>query len=360
MGGLRLFLALVVLSGHVRTNVLEPAALPMSWGTTLGFNAGYALMLFYVISGFMISFALSEKYAPDRAGTLAFFRGRFVRIFSLYWPMMALCLLIVPAARVGFAAATPLDQLSDIVLLGIDWRTFVASLADAHPWTATIVSLEPSWSLGAELAFYVVAPWLLRSWRAAAAAAAVSIVTRVCLYAEFGPGSLWNYMFWPSTLVFFMLGHFARLAASRAPRLADVRIALPLLALAFALTLARPPAEWDGWRFWLIFASFAASLPGIFLSTRRNAALERLGDLSYPLYLTHPLVLTLFLTDSGSDIARPLGLAQDHVGAALFAGIAAVALIAATAVHYAIERPFGAFLKSLTASMTARLRSPAR
>jgi peptidoglycan/LPS O-acetylase OafA/YrhL len=354
MGALRLFLALVVVGGHVRLNVLEPAGIPMSWATTFGFNAGYALMHFYVISGFLISTALAGKYPPDLTGTLAFWRGRFVRIFSLYWPMAAICLLVVPAAQRGFAAASPLERLSDVAILGLDWRALAATAWPAPPpWTATIVSIEPSWSLGAELAFYLAAPWLLRSPGAAIAAAALSVGTRAVLVYAYGPGNTWTYLFWPSILVFFMLGHFARVAAERLELLREPRVGLALLALALAATALRPPTVWDTARFWLIFLAFAAALPGVFLATRKSRLHAWLADLSYPVYLTHSLVLTLFLTYSGAAIVAPLGLSPAYAGAALFAGVSAATLCAAWLAHHALERPIGALLRRLTAR-TAR------
>jgi peptidoglycan/LPS O-acetylase OafA/YrhL len=50
---------------------------------SLGFNAGFAVMYFYIISGFLISFVLAHKYPASVSGTAAFYRSRFTRIFSL-------------------------------------------------------------------------------------------------------------------------------------------------------------------------------------------------------------------------------------------------------------------------------------
>jgi peptidoglycan/LPS O-acetylase OafA/YrhL len=98
VGAIRLFLALVVAFDHWRDLVITPAghALSVRQETIvkLGFNAGYAVLFFYVISGFLIAFTLRHNYDAGRAGALPFYRNRFVRIFSLYWPMIAISFLV--------------------------------------------------------------------------------------------------------------------------------------------------------------------------------------------------------------------------------------------------------------------------
>ena len=83
MGLVRLFLALVVAADHWRTAMLAPHSIPIEDHYKLGFNAGYAVMFFYVISGFLITYTLSRNYTHDLPGALSFYRKRFIRIFSL-------------------------------------------------------------------------------------------------------------------------------------------------------------------------------------------------------------------------------------------------------------------------------------
>src|SRR6187200_1979229 len=91
MGGVRLFLALVVASDHLRLVILQPMQLDVRPLWHLGMNAGFAVMFFYMISGFLISMVLHQKYTATPRYTLAFYRSRFIRIFSLYWPLAAIC-----------------------------------------------------------------------------------------------------------------------------------------------------------------------------------------------------------------------------------------------------------------------------
>ena len=81
-----------------------------------------AVMFFQVISGFLITYTLTRNDNRDRSGVAAFYSNRFIRIFSLYWPMVILALLIVASAWPKFVAAGLPDKFTAIFLIDQDWR----------------------------------------------------------------------------------------------------------------------------------------------------------------------------------------------------------------------------------------------
>jgi peptidoglycan/LPS O-acetylase OafA/YrhL len=342
MGALRLFLAVSVFSIHLSGRLFGALGLHLPWWVTLGVNGQYAVLMFFIISGFLISTALAHKYAPGPGELIAFYRGRFVRIFSLYWPVTALCLLLVPGARATLLASSPLQQLSDIGVLGLDWYMLTSRL---------MFGLEPTWSLGTEVLFYLCAPWLLRSRILAVVALLISVLVRIYLYATLGAGSMWNFMFFPSTAIFFLLGHFIRVAADRFLWLATSAVWVPALAISLVATIwgGAEIAPWDGPRFWLTYLTLAVALPGIFKATRNSVIHARLGDLSYVLFLVHMPILSMLRTnDSAMDWLRGASALGLEAGAvALFAAIGLLTMVVAIVVHVAIERPFGRVLRTL-------------
>jgi len=345
VGLIRLFLALVVAIDHLRDALLLPVGLNIPAWPRLGMNAGYAVMFFYMISGFLISTGLSRKYPPDRAGTLAFYQSRFIRIFSLYWPM-ALGTTLLLGQTQAFWQADVGDKFTSTFLLGADWRVAFANYPASH-FDALLIAMHQAWTLGAELTFYVLAPFILRSPRLAVILFGASALTRAFMVHRYGFSDIWTYYFAPSTFLFFLLGHFAREAGDKWAALKNLPVlGCGLVAVAILSLIAPDYAGWDSPRFWISATCFAASLPSIFEATHRSRLLTTIGDLSYTVYLVH-VVCLIYVADFFPNIFAhlvPLGEAGALIGAVpVLAGVVAIA----AAVHWIIERPVGAAMRSV-------------
>ena len=90
MGALRLFLAYGVVLDHLRGFLIEHG---MSWHAdwALGVVGGGSVYFFYIISGFLMSYVLESKYPRTQAGTYQFYKSRFLRIYPLWWAVVAVC-----------------------------------------------------------------------------------------------------------------------------------------------------------------------------------------------------------------------------------------------------------------------------
>ncbi len=358
MGTLRLLLALGVVFGHSWHGVLHARGLEADPAWWLNLVADRAVLFFYIISGFLMSYVLHEKYPPTGNGTRAFFRARFLRIYPLWWAVLALCLIVntPPMPR--------LPELSSVFLFGTDW---IVSFA-AYPlryWNHLPYPTGVAWTLGAELTFYVMAPWVLRSWRAAMALFAMSFAIRLAVPFLMSKTDFayltWMYCFFPSTLMFFLLGHFAYMAARVRP--VGVLASLGALALAavFSELSDNPLLIVDGPLSYASCLFFAAALPGLFAATKDNPFHNYLGDLTYPLYLTHEVTLAAIFWPWGFvPAAFPNGLftvalsfANPQLGAFfMMAVIFCLTLGVAVVAHYTVERP----ARKLFEAILARIR----
>ena len=145
------------------------------------------------------------------------------------------------------------------------------------------------------MTFYLLAPWLLRSDRLALAALVGSMAVRVVVFFVVGPHApafatyiIWSYFFLPSTFMFFMLGHLAR-------RVPYIGTAGPWPAFAILIAAVwfvsrdhwAPAGDWFPINDYAAAVLFALALPGVFEATKNNRLSNWLGDLTYPLYLTH-------------------------------------------------------------------------
>jgi peptidoglycan/LPS O-acetylase OafA/YrhL len=127
MGALRLFLAMAVFLEHFDHQVLTQSDLPFSILFVDNINGARAVLLFYVISGFLISFVLTEKYSVDRSGALAFYRSRFLRIYPLWWVVLAFCFVVF-----GLRGKASLLWLVSVPLLGLDWTVGLTNYPDRY------------------------------------------------------------------------------------------------------------------------------------------------------------------------------------------------------------------------------------
>jgi peptidoglycan/LPS O-acetylase OafA/YrhL len=295
VGSVRLFLAAVVAVRHFRVYILKPIDAPASDIldlVTVGFDASHAVIFFYVISGFLISYALENKYATNIA---AFYTSRFIRIFPLYWALYGgMLILDYGGARPDIANASIAEWLPGFVLFGSDWAISFLHYPTTY-WGEFPPFLRPAWSLGAELTFYLLAPWLL--WRfpkLCLVALAASAAVRGVSVSRFGFDETWSFHFFPSTLMFFLLGHYSRLLYRWAGhRLGAVNYLW--LAAFFGLHVYNyeTPQPFDGPFFYGALAAFVLALPFLFERTKDSRVLNFLGDLSYPLYLSHLTTMSL-------------------------------------------------------------------
>jgi peptidoglycan/LPS O-acetylase OafA/YrhL len=340
MGLVRLFLASIVVADHWWLGELTPKAFDRDDVYKAGFNSGYAVMFFYIISGFLITYTLSRNYRLDVAGVGSFYRNRFVRIFSLYWPMVLLTFLVLPDRWQMFLQAAFWDEFTGIFLIGQDWRVAFATYPKPH-FAAALETLHQAWTLGAELSFYLLAPLLMRSWLAGAAVLIASFGMRTWFVQDFGPDlqDIWSYHFIGSTIGFFMMGHLICLASQRWRLLRDEGLCFCALALSIvSMAYATSYTGFDTPRFWCSAVFFMLALPGLFEATKGIRWMNAVGDLSYPLYLVHTVLLVLI----GDQLASVILTAGDGSRSAAYASVAAfvaISILAALVVHRFLEVP---------------------
>ena len=165
MGSVRTLLAIAVVFGH-------------SYGFIF-VGGRLAVQLFYVISGFLISYVLVE--ARTYRSVSSFYINRFLRLFPIYWFVALTTIIAVLLASLifnqthqiistfevlGFEGRLSLG-LSNILLFGQDWIMFTGvrdgefqfvtdfKESDVNVWEGLLV--PQAWTLGLELSFYLIA-----------------------------------------------------------------------------------------------------------------------------------------------------------------------------------------------------------
>jgi peptidoglycan/LPS O-acetylase OafA/YrhL len=354
MGAIRLFLALAVLMGHFSDQVLEEFGMIFDPVWVLNVNGARAVLLFYVISGFLISYVLHEKYADDRDGTLAFYRSRFMRIYPLWWAVLILAIYF--ELRHGGPNSIPSNLIPAISLFSLDWIIPLWNFP-GFDWTVVTTRTGIAWTLGAEVTFYLMAPFILRSNRLALMLLLGSAAVRAAILATVARGDPGfvnlTFFFFPATVMFFLLGHFGAVVCRYRP--INLAGSLGFLGVAIALCFhAGNQITFDGWSTHLLPVCFALALPGIFAATKDSRFFNLLGDLTYPLYLTHSLAIAELFWPVTAWMGQWFVVLVQSKSAALILLIGVVAAsIVAVATHFLIE-PVARYVASRALDLAAR------
>jgi peptidoglycan/LPS O-acetylase OafA/YrhL len=320
MGTLRTLFALAVVLAHLTD------------GEAL-VGARNAVQLFYVISGFLMSYVLTES--RTYASTRDFYINRYLRLYPIYFVVGILALIVFAFAREsGFSAVyrdAPLSAVvflvgSNLLLFSQDWVHFLAvhdgglvvsrNFADSDVLLYRGLVVPQAWTIGVELSFYLIAPYVLPRRGLLLTILALSLALRMYLSAiGLGATDPWSYRFFPAELTFFLLGalshqvilpRYRRFFAADLPRASLMATsAMLVLALAYPwIPIASAPAKE-----FLLFAVFLLIVPLAFVFQGANAFDRWIGDLSYPIYINHMLLITVVAAANRKFGMEPLTVA---------------------------------------------------
>jgi peptidoglycan/LPS O-acetylase OafA/YrhL len=161
LNGLRFFAAMAVACSHVEL-LKQYHGLPNSYEHPAIYELGrLAVTLFFVLSGFLITWLLLiEKQTTDAIDVRRFYARRILRIWPLYYLVVLASFLVLPRLD-----AFHVPRFTDAIgtHFGLTFPLFVfflpqlaLSLRDPVPFA------EPAWSIGVEEQFYLLWPLLLR------------------------------------------------------------------------------------------------------------------------------------------------------------------------------------------------------
>lgn len=150
LNALRFFAAYFVVLHHA-----EQARAKNGLANLKGFAAfnsgGFAVTFFFVLSGFLITYLLLfERETTGRVHVFHFYVRRALRIWPLYFLMVAIGLYVVPPAVQMLHLHYKIPyRASDVLPLFLVFAPFVVNLRyEPH-------LLEPLWSIGVEEVFYL-------------------------------------------------------------------------------------------------------------------------------------------------------------------------------------------------------------
>ena len=288
---------------------------------------------FFVLSGFILVYVYGEL---EGVSARTFLRARIARIWPAHIAALLLLLLLVPTARPSLDGASTGRLLTNIALLqswtptGEQWSSFNGV----------------SWSVSAELGFYLCFPLLVINWRRTWHWKLIGSLLLVCLLIALGNAGVFP-MAEPNAegirnipvlnvhplmrLFEFVLGMSAavvwqRLAARRPTgfAMATLREGLALLLLIALMYASTPWAaaaaqqDWVGSAGWIWLTNGGIPASGfavlIVVLALQGGAISRLlslpllvllGEISYSSYLIHQIIIRYAMDHADALAALP-------------------------------------------------------
>ncbi|MDB5110560.1 MAG: hypothetical protein JWR67_1674 [Mucilaginibacter sp.] len=322
MGLLRFLLAICVVLSH----------------TTRYGNGPVAVEAFFIISGFYITLILNEKYINGNNSYWLFISNRFLRLFPLYWTVLLLtllCALLIP----GFnAKAHPggLEMYKEYghnlsfttyfyliftniciffqdtsLFLGISLHTgnlyYTHDFRITNPPVWQFELLTQAWSISLELIFYLIAPFILRKkWGWIIVAIIGSMLLKIYGSTHNYGNDPWNYRFFPFELMYFLLGSVAYLFYKNVIKKVQVPriINIGLLSIVAGYTVFYSVLHFK-YVYELYILCVFSFMPFLFKYTKDIKIDRFIGELSYPIYITHVLMMNLSRTAGVKHLAIP-------------------------------------------------------
>ncbi len=311
LNALRFFAAFLVVIHHAETIRKKNGLFNFEW---LSFfrNGGNAVNFFFVLSGFLITYLLlKENNQTKTISVKNFYLKRVLRIWPLYFLLVALGTLILPVAFNAFN----IDYKFPYTFAD-SWYYFVFFMPALVTYHFGTHLLQPLWSIGVEEVFYLIWAPLIKFLKKHILMLLLGLIVIK---------SIINYLVYPlgeSSLLYYMVNHcftfedmavgglgayflFQRKSEISALTIYKKPFQILIYGLLITYILFDKNIEWTLWRglfgtpvfsrlvydFLCLYLIIGISLNKNNLFKIRSKKLSYLGEISYGIYMYHMLVI---------------------------------------------------------------------
>jgi peptidoglycan/LPS O-acetylase OafA/YrhL len=278
-----------------------------------------AVKAFYIISGFYMSLILNEKYIGKNSSFRLFITNRFMRLYPIYWAILLLTIGLSIVSLIYTGGSDPVKLryyinyshslnpgsylfliftnifmfFQDIVMfLGLNTSNgnlfFTKNFSNTDPTLYSFLFVPQAWTIGIELTFYLIAPFILRKkLRLILLILFIAITIKFILLHNGLNYDPWTYRFFPAEIMFFMLGNLAyRVYKKIKIKKVKISYVLPMFIVLMIFTMVYYNLHLVK-KDYLYFGLFTMFIPFIFLITKEWKIDTFIGELSYPIYICH-------------------------------------------------------------------------
>lgn len=329
MGLFRLILALAVVLGH-----------GAGYPELVFVNGDTAVFCFFIISGFYMALLLDTVYAGR---PIAFYLNRALRLYPAYFFVLFVSILYreYMTGEISVFFRSGIEPkihavISNVFFLGMDYLRFNAPIEFGYPKNWRLV--PQAWSLDVEVMFYAVAPLFLmiKNKNTLIKPAVLFLVGLLALKYRI---ELKEWMLWitlPDYLLFFACGSISYsiyVYIRQAAWLNENIILSIAMSLGAAIVITSYLADiynarTIGLKNSLLYLAITLWLPFLFVATRNFKIDRYIGELSYPIYLVHWLIIRI-MNDYGLNVYQWKSTV----------GVVVATVVASMIIHHGIELP---------------------
>jgi peptidoglycan/LPS O-acetylase OafA/YrhL len=310
MGIRRLLLALSVLISH--TNTIFGFGL-------VGGQA--AVQAFFIISGFYMALILNEKYIGKNNSYKLFITNRLLRLYPIYF-LILLLTIVASIAAYFYSSGHNLGRIQvytenydsinfstlfylfisnltmlfqDIAMfLGLNIETgnlyFTTNFSQTEPQLFRFLMVPQAWTVSIEMTFYLIAPFIVRRKLGFILILIIlSALLRIILYQSGLNNDPWTFRFYPTELLLFLMGVVGYHVYTKTK---NTSISIQKIIFGFVL-FATIGYSFISFQYQIIayLVMFAICVPFIFNLSKNWQTDRFLGELSYPIYISHILII---------------------------------------------------------------------
>ncbi len=311
MGLIRLLLAISVITVH---------ASPI-FG--LNFIQGQmAVEVFFMISGFYMALILTEKY-NKKSDYKLFISNRFLKIFPTYWLVLLISLLFQLIywylnpnspnifslfnknynlnflSLISFITSNLLIFGQDILLFfGLNTTTgslfFTTNFRLFKPEIYNFFFITQAWTLSLELFFYFLAPFFNKlKTNYLLTIMFLSLGLRLFLYSRGLNHDPWNYRFFPTELIFFLSGILMYRIYRYLKTKNFKNFSIYSFFFYFSFLIYYQFLPYERTKQLILFLFSFIFIPFIFNLFKNNKIDRFIGELSFPVYISHFLIIDI-------------------------------------------------------------------
>lgn len=307
--------------------VLEHLAIP-------GFQYGYlGVDIFFVISGFLITSIVSKGLRRNDFSFKHFYLRRAKRLL----PASFVTILVTVVAAKFLLPPMQVESLKQQVIGALTFSTNIVLLGQAGYFDIESATkpLLHMWSLAVEEQFYFIVPALLaltpaKHWKKILAVLAIGSFIG-CLYVSYQNQSAAFYLL-PTRAWELLIGSIASmLVHSGTVKSVASRLAVPAFVVLLVSPFLNSGLSHPGLDAVIVCLATAMVLlgnPGVLNGQKRMLFINKLGDLSYSLYLVHWPIIALANASIETE------------SLAVKAALLAASLVSAIALYQCVEEPF--------------------